>query len=97
MCVVVLISLSVNCIAMVDALKPAHVGLEHEAQLARGWKSSVNGRNGKKGRDETSHEPEPPIKYIHLHECDKFSVRILIFFSLYFAAWHCLLFVSLFG
>ncbi|CAK8530722.1 unnamed protein product [Lathyrus sativus] len=62
--------------AVLDGLKPSHVGLEHEAQLARGWKSSVNGRNGKKGRDETHHESEPPIKYIHLHECDKFSIGI---------------------
>lgn len=63
---------------MSDELKPSHVGLEKEAQLARGWKGSLNGANGKNTRNGSFPYP-PPIKYIHLHECDKFSVSILIF------------------
>ncbi|KAK7306530.1 hypothetical protein VNO77_44477 [Canavalia gladiata] len=61
--------------ALLDELKPSNVGLEQEAQLARGWKGSFNGTNGKKGRN-GSHLYPPPIKYIHLHECDKFSMGI---------------------
>lgn len=64
---------------MPDELKPCNVGLEQEAQLARGWKGSLNGANGKKGRNGSHYYP-PPIKYIHLHECDKFSVSILILY-----------------
>ncbi|KAL5151075.1 Plant cysteine oxidase 5 [Glycine soja] len=56
-------------------LKPSNVGLEQEAQLVRGWKGSLNGTNGKKWRNGSYHYP-PSIKYIHLHECDKFSMEI---------------------
>ncbi|WVY94741.1 hypothetical protein V8G54_033829 [Vigna mungo] len=59
--------------ALLDDLKPSNVGLEQEAQLVRGWKGSLNGTNGKKGRN-GSYPYSPPIKYIHLHECDKFSM-----------------------
>lgn len=75
---------------MADGLKPSHVGLDHEAQLARSWKRSMNGGNGRIGTPEG-----PPIKYIHLHECDKFSVSILIVFVL--AACHCLSVNTLYG
>jgi hypothetical protein len=68
---------------MADGLKPSHVGLDHEAQLARSWKRSMNGGNGRNGTPKG-----PPIKYIHLHECDKFSVSILIVFVI--AVCHCL-------
>ncbi|XP_061342728.1 plant cysteine oxidase 4-like isoform X2 [Gastrolobium bilobum] len=61
--------------ALLDELKPSNVGLEQEAQLARGWKRSLNGTNGRKGRN-GSYQYPPPIKYIHLHECDKFSMGI---------------------
>ncbi|BAT87196.1 plant cysteine oxidase 5-like [Vigna umbellata] len=61
--------------ALLDDLKPSNVGLEQEAQLVRGWKGSLNGTNGKKGRN-VSYPYPPPIKYIHLHECDKFSMGI---------------------
>lgn len=59
-------------------LKPSNVGLEQEAQMARGWEGSLNGTSGKKGRNGSQQQYPPPIKYIHLHECDKFSVSILM-------------------
>ncbi|MED6148458.1 hypothetical protein PIB30_053342 [Stylosanthes scabra] len=59
--------------ARLDELKPSNVGLDKEAQLARGWTSSLN---GKKGRNNNNNNYPPPIKYIHLHECDKFSMGI---------------------
>lgn len=68
--------LTLSCNALPDELKPANVGLEQEAQLARQWRASVNGSNGKKGRN-GSHQYLPPIKYLHLHECDRFSVSNL--------------------
>jgi cysteamine dioxygenase len=55
---------------MTDTLKPSHLGLDHEAQLVRTYRQAMNGANGI--------NQGPAIKYIHLHECDKFSVRILI-------------------
>uniref|UniRef100_A0A2N9HX96 cysteine dioxygenase n=1 Tax=Fagus sylvatica TaxID=28930 RepID=A0A2N9HX96_FAGSY len=61
--------------AVLDELKPSNVGLEQEAQSARQWKVSANGSDGKKGRN-VSHQYPPPIKYLHLHECDKFSIGI---------------------
>ncbi|XP_015943115.1 plant cysteine oxidase 4 isoform X2 [Arachis duranensis] len=57
---------------LLDELKPSNVGLDQEAQLARGWTSSLNGKRGRNG----SHNYPPPLKYIHLHECDKFSMGI---------------------
>uniref|UniRef100_A0A5B6ZY62 cysteine dioxygenase n=1 Tax=Davidia involucrata TaxID=16924 RepID=A0A5B6ZY62_DAVIN len=61
--------------AILDELKPSNVGLEQEAQLARGWKGSIYCNNGKKGR-KGNHQYPPPIKYLHLHECDRFSIGI---------------------
>ncbi|KAK2409591.1 plant cysteine oxidase [Trifolium repens] len=48
-----------------DTLKPSHLSLDHEAQLVRTYRQSMNGANGP--------TEVPAIKYIHLHECDKFS------------------------
>lgn len=60
--------------AVSDELKPSNVGLERESQLARGWKGSLNVTNGKKGRKGV-HQYPPTIQYLHLHECDRFSVN----------------------
>ncbi|GAB4831418.1 Plant cysteine oxidase 4 [Ancistrocladus abbreviatus] len=61
--------------AILDELKPANVGLEQEAQLALKWKASANGSNGKKGRNGSVQCP-PAIKYLHVHECESFSIGI---------------------
>ncbi|XP_022142157.1 plant cysteine oxidase 5-like isoform X2 [Momordica charantia] len=58
-----------------DELKPSNVGLEQESQLARGWKGSPNGTNSKKDRNGL-HQYPSTIKYLHLHECERFSIGI---------------------
>ncbi|XP_031495068.1 plant cysteine oxidase 4-like isoform X1 [Nymphaea colorata] len=61
--------------AILDNMKPSHVGLESEAQMVRGWKATQHGTNGKKSRNGSNHYP-PPITYLHLHECESFSIGI---------------------
>ncbi|CAD5165558.1 unnamed protein product [Musa acuminata subsp. malaccensis] len=61
--------------SVLDDIKPSDVGLEHEAQIARGWKVSMHGTNGRKGRNGSNQYP-PPIKYLHIHECESFSIGI---------------------
>lgn len=60
--------------ARLDDINPSHVGLDQDAQLVRQWKAT-NPLNGKKGRDGSS-QYLPPIKYLHIHEGESFSMGI---------------------
>ncbi|KAL8088260.1 plant cysteine oxidase 4-like isoform X2 [Apium graveolens] len=55
--------------AMLEKIKPSDVGLEQEAQLVRGLKGLLNEPSRWDGSLQ-------PIRYIHIYECDSFSLGI---------------------
>nr|XP_010910646.2 plant cysteine oxidase 4 [Elaeis guineensis] len=61
--------------SILDEIRPSDVGLEQEAQAVRTLKGSAHGLNGRKGRN-GSNQFLPPIKYLHMHECESFSIGI---------------------
>lgn len=63
-----------NICSILDEIKPSHVGLEQEALVVRNWKgpNSSNGRRSSNGSNQYS----SPIKYLHIHGCDSFSIGI---------------------
>ncbi|XP_020572630.1 plant cysteine oxidase 4-like isoform X1 [Phalaenopsis equestris] len=63
-----------NVCSILDEVKPSHVGLEQEALLVRNWRGP-NASNGKKVSN-GDNQSMPPIKYLHIHECDNFSIGI---------------------
>lgn len=61
--------------ALLDDIRPSDVGLEQEAYIARNWNNSIHVTNGRRGRNGTN-QYMPPIKYLHIHECESFSMGI---------------------
>lgn len=59
-----------------DEIRPLDLGLDNEAQIARTWNSSTRQQNGRRGRGGPN-QYAPTIKYLHIHECESFSVRYL--------------------
>ncbi|ONM37741.1 Plant cysteine oxidase 5 [Zea mays] len=61
--------------ALLDMIRPLDVGLDNEAQIARNWSSSTRPSNGRRGRN-GANQFAAPIKYLHIHECESFSMGI---------------------
>jgi hypothetical protein len=61
--------------ALLDEIRPLDVGLDNEAQIARNWNSSTRPSNGRRGRNGVN-QFTAPIKYLHIHECESFSMGI---------------------
>ncbi|KAL8268679.1 hypothetical protein R6Q59_002477 [Mikania micrantha] len=55
--------------SLLDKIKASDVGLEQEAQLVRSWTGPVPELNG-------ANRALPPIKYIHIHESESFTMGI---------------------
>lgn len=60
---------------VLDTIKPSDVGLEEGALVARRWSGSSNGVNGRRGRNGAL-KYLSPITYLHIHECENFSIGI---------------------
>ncbi|CAO1944889.1 unnamed protein product [Urochloa humidicola] len=61
--------------ALLDEIRPLDVGLDNEAQIARNWNSSTRPSNGRRGRN-GANQLAAPIKYLHIHESESFSMGI---------------------
>jgi len=61
--------------ALLDEIRPLDVGLDNEAQIARNWSSTTRPSNGRRGRN-GANQFTAPIKYLHIHECESFSMGI---------------------
>ncbi|XP_076912698.1 plant cysteine oxidase 4-like [Bidens hawaiensis] len=55
--------------SLLDKIKASDVGLDQEAQLVRSWTGPVTELNG-------PNRSLPPIKYIHIHESESFTMGI---------------------
>nr|CAH65939.1 OSIGBa0147M20.1 [Oryza sativa]CAH65971.1 H0820C10.4 [Oryza sativa] len=61
--------------ALLDEIRPIDVGLDNEAQIARNWNNSTRQPNGRRGRN-GANQFTSPIKYLHIHESESFSMGI---------------------
>ncbi|CAO2194748.1 unnamed protein product [Urochloa humidicola] len=61
--------------ALLDEIRPLDVGLDNEAQIARNWNNSTRPSNGRRGRN-GANQLASPIKYLHIHESESFSMGI---------------------
>jgi hypothetical protein len=62
-----------SSLSIPDEIRPLDVGLDNEAQIARNWNRSARQPNGR--RRNGANQFIAPIKYLHIHDCESFSVR----------------------